>query len=139
MDPLAVAVVLGHRVGAAPVDAAGDLAVGVLELGEPLREIARNFGVAEAEEGDAGQRAVADPGAGVGARAGLDRRAVAVDEDGGEAGAEGAQERLGLGRQAQLDAVEARAPGGAGGSLEGGEAGGVDRGGGGARGLKRSR
>ncbi len=73
VDELAVAVVLGHGIRSASVHAARDPPA--LEL-DTARTSARNapasLGVAEAQERDGGQRAVADPGArvGAGARAG---------------------------------------------------------------------
>ncbi len=86
VDQLAVAVVLGHRVGAASVDAAGHLAVRVLVAREPLGERRHHVFLAEPQQCYAGERAVADPRARVGARAGLQRGSVEVDLDEREVG-----------------------------------------------------
>src|SRR5439155_7904731 len=109
IDELAVAVVLRHRIRAARVHAAWDLAVPVLVGAKPLDEVAHLLGMTEAQERGAGQRAVADPRALVGARSGLDRRPVAVDEDEGELRAHGVRDVARRGRQLDRDAVE-RAP-----------------------------
>jgi hypothetical protein len=81
---LPAAVVLGHRVGAAAVDAARHLAVGELIARVPADEVADVGGEAHLEERRRGDRAVADPRPRVGARARLDRRPVTVDERVGE-------------------------------------------------------
>ena len=85
---LAVAVVLGHRVGAALRRAARHLAVRELERRVPEQEVSRDVVLAEAQQRRRRQRAVADPRAGVRARSRLQRRAAAVDEDVAERGAQ---------------------------------------------------
>ena len=80
-DIFAVAVVLRHRVGAAPVDAARHLAA-LEQIGPvPIGEAARDVGAAHAEQRFGHHRAVADPGAVVAARAGLEHRSVAAGEN----------------------------------------------------------
>src|SRR5687768_3619463 len=81
MNEFAVAVVLRDRIGASPVHAAGDLAAGILEFGVPDDELPDYFGVAEAKQRRAGERAVADPRALVGARSRLKGGPVAIDQD----------------------------------------------------------
>ena len=66
--------------------------------------------LADAQQGRGGERAVADPGAGVGAGARLDGGAVAIDQDMGDGGPEGLDERVRGGGQADIDAVEALVP-----------------------------
>ena len=100
-DQLAAAVVLGHRIGPALVHAARHLAVGVLAGREPLQELAHDLGVPHAQQRRRRERAVADPRPLVGARAGLDRGAVAVDQDPADLGAQRAR-HVGRGRR-QLD------------------------------------
>src|SRR5947208_1986246 len=77
-----------RRIDAARVDAARHFAALVLVVGEPAGERFRFAGMAEAKESGSDERAVADPGALVGARAGLQRGAVAVDEEVGEVGSD---------------------------------------------------
>ena len=110
VDELTVAVVLGNGIGAARVDAAGHFAVRELIGRVPLEKGAHFFGVAEAEQGGADHRAVADPGARVGARAGVDLRAVIVDEDVGELRAERLGDARGGAGKRDRDAVERRVP-----------------------------
>src|SRR5262249_19062894 len=93
-DVLAVAVVLGDGVGAAAVYDAGDLAAVELVGAEPVDPVLYLAGVAAGEERGGGHRAVAGPGALVGARAGLDSGAVSVDEDVGELALEGVGDPL---------------------------------------------
>ena len=81
VQELAVAVVLGDRVRAAPIHAARHLPVLELERREPPEEVARDGAVPQPQQGRGRESAVADPGAGVGARARLDGGSVAVDED----------------------------------------------------------
>jgi hypothetical protein len=109
VDELTVAVVLRDGIGAAAVDTARHLAVIVLVLGEPLRERFRILGVAEAEEDGGHQRAVADPGALVRTGAGLQRRAVAMDEHVGDARPDGVADAR-ISRDVEGDAAEPFAP-----------------------------
>ena len=80
-DELPVAVVLGDRVRPLVARAAGDLAVLVLERREPLDEVAHDVRMPHPEQRRRRERAVADPGTIVVARARLDRAAVAIDAD----------------------------------------------------------
>ncbi len=105
-----MAVVLRDAVGASRVDAARHAPVLSLEAGEPEQKRPGRPGVPEAQERLRRERAVADPGAGVRARPGLDRRAVAIDEDPGELGLQDLHEPLRLGRNVEDDAVEAAPP-----------------------------
>ncbi len=123
-EEFAVAVVLRHGIGAARVDAAGDLAAGELEGREPIDQLADRAVEAGAEQGRRGERAVADPGAGVGAGARLDGGAVAIDQDVREDGPESFDEPVGGGRKMDLDAIEALVPVAGGGGEGGGEIGG---------------
>ncbi len=91
VDELAVAVVLGHRVGAALVHAAGHLAAGVLVGGVPIDELAHHIGLAKAEQCGGSECAVTNPGSLVGARPGLQCGAIPIDQD----VAEGALNRAG--------------------------------------------
>ncbi len=105
-----MAVVLGHGVGAAAVHAAGDPAVRILELREPFDVGAHGLRVPEPQESGGDQGAVADPGAGVGARPRPDRGTVALEERVGEVAAERPQERPRGGGSRESDAVELPAP-----------------------------
>src|ERR1700693_4912634 len=105
-----MAVVLLHRVRAAPVHAAGHPAIRVLVLREPFEVGAHGLGMAQAQEGRGDQRAVADPGARVGARARTDRRTVALEESVSEVAPERPQERLRGGRTLETDSADLLAP-----------------------------
>ena len=63
VDQLAMAVMLGDRIGTAGIDTAGHLAIGELVGCVPLQELAHLFGVAHAEQRRRGQGAIANPGA----------------------------------------------------------------------------
>ena len=105
IDPLPVAVVLGYRIGTAPIDAAGDPAVAELILGIPADEISCFVRVAHAQQRGRDERSVADPGALIGARAGLDPGTVLVDQGIGQRGTQGVGDLPGRLRQAKLDPV----------------------------------
>ena len=107
---LAVAVVLGNGIGAAPVDAARHLA-GLEDVArEPVDELARRFRLAQAQQRRDHHRAVAHPRAGIGARGGTQGRAVARQQHVRERGAQRVGDRLRLRRHAQPHAVEPVAP-----------------------------
>ena len=110
VDELAVAVVLRGRVGAAAIDAAGHAAVGELVGRIPGEEASHLVHVPGLQHRVGGERAVADPRARVGARAGLDRGAVAVDQDVRDRRAERVDESRGDLRQRQLDTAHALGP-----------------------------
>src|SRR6185436_16042725 len=80
-DELPVAVVLDRVIDAATVDRARDATVGQLIRRVPAEERARLVAIAELRERGAGERAVPDPRAPIGARAALDARPLAIDED----------------------------------------------------------
>src|SRR5882762_11684204 len=77
INELAVTVILRHRRRPMLVDAARHLAVVVLVWRIPVDEILHILVVAEAEERGRCERAVADPGARVAARARLNRSRIA--------------------------------------------------------------
>ena len=107
-DELAVAVVLDRLIDAVPVDRARHAPVGELEGRVPAQERARLVGEAHLRERRAGERAVADPRAPIAARAGLDARPFAVDQDPGDRGAQAVGHARGAARQLDRNA----APGG---------------------------
>ena len=110
VDELAVTVVLGNGIGAARVDAARHLSVRELIGRVPLEKGAHLFGMAEPKECGADHRAVADPRARVGARAGVDLRTVIVDEDVGELRAQRLGDARGGAGKRDRHAVERRVP-----------------------------
>ncbi len=111
VDELSVRIVLGRRVGAGGADAAGHAPVGVLVGRVPFEKAADLVGDAEAEQGGAHERAVADPRALVRAAAGLEARPVGVDECVGKVGPHRLHE-LGVGH-GELHAAHAGVPAGA--------------------------
>ncbi len=107
---LAGAVVLGHGIRAAPIDAAWHLAVVELERRVPLQKIPGRIRVSETQQHLGRHCAVTDPGALVGSRSGLDRRTVAIDENMGECSSQRVEQLPFLRWQRQLDAIELFAP-----------------------------
>src|SRR4051812_45139917 len=79
VDEFAVAVVLIDRIGAARVDATGNLAVGKLIRSEPADVIANLVAEAEAEQHRGSERAIANPTTPVVARAAANGRPVAPE------------------------------------------------------------
>ncbi len=104
VDQLAGAVVFGNRVGAARIDAARHATVRLLVRREPRDERARRVVDAHGQQRVVHQRAVADPGAFVGARAGLQRVAGARDEHLRDGAAQRRSKISRLGRQPQFRA-----------------------------------
>jgi hypothetical protein len=92
-DELAVAVVLGEPVRTLAIHATGDVAVFGLEPGVPADELPGLGGAPHAQQGGGHDRAVADPGAGVAARTGLQRGTVAIDQNVGRASGSGQARR----------------------------------------------
>ena len=86
-DEFAVAIVLGHRIGAAFVNAAGNLPVRILKACDPFGERFGRIGVTELEQHRAHECTVADPGTVIGSRAGFQRRTVAMNQHVGDAAA----------------------------------------------------
>ena len=97
-DQLAVAVVLRHRIAAAIVDAARHLAAVELVRRVPAQELLRHVFAPEPQQAFGDHRAVADPGARVGARARLQARAGAADQHVRQRGAQGVDHALALRR-----------------------------------------
>jgi hypothetical protein len=98
VEVLAVAVVFHHRVGAARVHTAGHLARSEDVAGEPVGELARGLGLAQAQQAGDHHRAVAHPAARVGACAGLQRRALARHQHVGQRTAQRVDDGLRIGR-----------------------------------------
>ncbi|MFO0982418.1 MAG: hypothetical protein U1E76_11900 [Planctomycetota bacterium] len=100
-DELRVAVVLRQPVGALGVHAAGHVAILSLVPRVPPNELTRRFVKAKPMESGCHDGSVADPGASVAARAGMQRRTIAVGEDVSRGGGDRFDERLSRGRKQQ--------------------------------------
>src|SRR5262249_31349816 len=97
-DELAVAVVLGHGIGAAAIDAARYPSISSLVRSEPFDEAPGLAGESRFEQRRRGERPVADPRTGVVAWAGLQARPVTIDEDVAERALDRADEARGVDR-----------------------------------------
>ena len=80
-DIFALAVIFGHRVGAAKIDAARHLSASEQMPAIKIRKVARDVGPAHPQQGLGHHRPVADPRPIVAARSGLEHRSVAAGED----------------------------------------------------------
>ncbi len=109
-DQLAVAVVLRHRIAAAVVHAARHHAVGELVRRVPVKVFACHVGAAQAQQAFGNHRAVTDPAARIRARARLQARPDPRDQHVRQRGAQGVGQRLALGRNIQLQAIQLLAP-----------------------------
>ena len=109
-NEFAVAVVLGDRIGATLVHAAGNPAVGGLMGRVPLQELPHLLGVTHAQQRRRSERPIANPGTGVGARARLDGGTGAIDQDVGQIAPDAVGDPPGGGWQFQLDPVQPRFP-----------------------------
>ena len=117
VDELAFAVVFRHRVGAAPVNATGNLPVGILVASVPEQEVAHGISVSETEQRGRGERSIANPGTFVRAGAGLDGGAITVDQDVRQRAGDGIGYPAPCGRKLDGGAIDGRRPG-AGGDVE---------------------
>ena len=110
VDQLAMAVVFGHRIGAAMVDATRHLAVGELVRRVPVDIAARRIGIAEPQQAIGHHRAITYPRACIGARTGPQGGTVTRDQDMCVRRAQRVGDALSLRRQSQFHKVELAAP-----------------------------
>src|SRR5438876_7158887 len=106
VDELALAVVFREPVGAVPVDAAGDGAVGSLMAGVPADVVPYLPGAAHAHQGRRHGRAVPDPRSRVAARTRLEGGSVAIDQDVRRSRPERVREGSSPRRETNVDAAE---------------------------------